>query len=469
MMQTSLHTTTAAGYAAFLHRKTHTGNPGGFKPVWTPDFLYPFQAHLLEWTLRQGRAALWADCGLGKGPIALSWAENVARHTNGRVLILAPLAVSAQMVREGEKFGIEVHQSRDGRFPSRARLVTTNYEQLRHFHPRDFTAAVCDESGILKSFQGTRKAEITEFLRTLPYRLLCTATAAPNDFVEIGTHSEALGQMGYTDVLSRFFKNDARGIHPNSVYGGGKWRFRGHAERDFWRWVCSWARAARKPSDLGFPDGDFVLPPLEMREHVVPARFAPPGRLFDTLAITQGEQLEERRRTIPERCEQAAALLADTGEPGLAWCHLNPEGDLLEKLIPGAVQVSGSDPDERKEEAILAFIRGEIRVLVSKPSIFGWGLNLQHCAHLTFFPSHSFEAQYQTIRRSWRFGQTRPVRVDLVTSEGAGRVLENLQRKSRQAETMFARLVEHMHEALQIDRPTELARQVEVPPWLQQA
>jgi hypothetical protein len=450
----------------FLSAKSQLPSGGGFAPLWMPEFLYPFQAHLLEWALLRGRAALWADCGLGKGPIALSWAENVVRHTNGRVLVMAPLAVSAQMVREGEKFGIEVIQSRDGKFPASARIITTNYELLHHFDPSDFVGAVGDESGILKHFDSVRKAQVTEFLRTLPYRLLCTATAAPNDYIEMGTHSEALGEMGYMDVLSRFFKNDQNSNHPNRHWAGGAWRFRGHAEQEFWRWVCSWARAIRKPSDLGFSDDEFTLPPLNQEEHLVPARFPPPGRLFDTLALTNSEQLEERKRTVPERCERAASLLTGSSEPGIAWCHLNSEGDLLEKLIPGSVQVAGSDPDEKKEEAILAFIRGDVRVLVSKPSIFGWGLNLQHCAHLTFFPSHSFEAQYQAVRRCWRFGQTRPVQVDLVTSEGAGRVLDNLNRKARQADVMFDRLVEHMNDALHFQKTDPFRTPAKLPDWI---
>lgn len=456
-----------ASYSAFLHQKAQLSSRSGFEPLWLPDFLFPFQLHLVEWALRQGRAAMFADCGMGKGPMALVWAENVARHTHRPVLILTPLAVTTQMVQEGEKFGVECHLSRDGKFPRTARIVVTNYEKLHYFHAADFVGAVGDESSVLKSFAGIRKAQITEFLRTLPYRLLCTATAAPNDYIELGTHAEALGEMGYTDMLSRFFKNDKRGIHANSVYGGGQWRFRGHAERDFWRWVCSWARAARKPSDLGpFSDATFTLPPLEMTEHVVPARFPAPGRLFDTLALTREEQLENRRRTLPERCEKVAELLTGTGQPAIAWCHLNPEGDLITRLIPDAVQVTGADTDERKEEVFAAFTRGEIRALVTKSSIAGWGLNWQHCAHLTFFPSYSFESYYQSMRRCWRFGQTRPVRVDLVTSEGEAGVQASLARKSAQADAMFSRLVEHMADSLSIRKTDRALTEMEVPTWL---
>lgn len=453
-------------YEEFLKRKRQLANQGGFEPLWMPDFLFDFQKSLVEWSVQQGRAAIFADCGMGKTPCQLVWAENVVRKTNRPVLILTPLAVTSQTVHEGEKFGVECHLSRDGRFPSGARVVVSNYEKLHLFNTADFAGVVGDESSILKNFDGTRKAAITEFLRTVPYRLLCTATAAPNDYIELGTHSEALGAMGYMDMLSRFFKNDQRGVHANSVWGGSKWRFRGHSERDFWRWVCSWSRAARKPSDLGGSDAGFVLPELQSEEHVVQARFPREGRLFDALALNRDDELEARRRTLPERCERVAALLADTGKPAIAWCHLNPEGDLIEKLIPNAAQVTGSDSDERKEEVFMAFARGEVRVLVTKGTIAGFGLNWQHCAHMTFFPSHSFEQYYQCVRRCWRFGQVNPVKVEVITSECETGVVANLQRKARQADAMFAQLVDHMQESLVIARPNPFVRSLEVPAWL---
>jgi hypothetical protein len=453
-------------YDAFLAAKSQVGSRDGFRPLWMPDQLFDFQKALVDWTIWRGRSALLADCGLGKTPCQLVWAENVVRHTGRPVLILTPLAVSPQTVHEGEKFGVECFHSRDGRFPAGARVVVTNYEQLHHFSPGDFAGAVGDESGVLKNFDGVRRQAITEFFRTLPHRLLCTATAAPNDYVELGTHSEALGELGYMDMLSRFFKNDQNSLHPNRTWAGGKWRFRGHAERDFWRWVCSWARALRKPSDLGFPDGEFILPELILTEHVIEARTTAPGRLFNTLAFTREEQLEERRRTLPERCEQAAELLAAHPGPSIGWCHLNPEGDLITRLTPGAVQVSGSDPDEQKEEVFLAFTRGEVAKLVTKGAIAGWGLNWQHCAHMSFFPSHSFEQYYQCVRRCWRFGQRSPVRVDLVTSDGEAVVLGNLQRKAAQAEVLFSRLVQYMRDSLEIQQSNPYTRAPEIPQWL---
>lgn len=462
-MSQSVHNTPDA-YREFLDRKSQFGTDSGFDPVWMPDFLFDFQRDLVTWATRKGRAAIFADCGTGKTPMQLVWAENVVRKTNGRVLILTPLAVSAQTVREGEKFGIECRRStgaaRDG-------ITVTNYEQLHHFTPSDFVAVVCDESSILKSYSGARRAEITEFMRRMPYRLLCTATAAPNDYIELGTSSEALGYLGYMDMLNRFFKNDQNNSATGRQWGqAAKWRFKGHAEQPFWRWVCSWARAIRRPSDLGYEDGAFTLPPLREREHVVEARTLPDGMLFAMPAADMREQREERRRTLQERCERVAALVADTNAPALVWCHLNPEGDLLEKLIRDGVQVSGDDPDEAKEEKFLAFVAGKIRVIVTKPKIGAWGLNFQHCSHITFFPSHSFEQYYQGTRRCWRFGQKRPVGVDLVTTEGERGVMRNLQRKAEAADQMFSRLVAMMNDSLSIRRETYFPVKEQAPEWL---
>src|SRR5438876_5779671 len=345
-----------SAYAEFLDAKAHSGSDSGCSPIWMPDFLFDFQAALTEWAIRRGRAAIFGDCGLGKTPMELVWAENVLRHA-GRVLMLAPLAVSLQILREAEKFGIGVSRSLDG--TPGCRITVTNYERLEHFNPSDFAGVVCDESSILKSFDGARRGEITAFMRKVPYRLLATATAAPNDYIELGTSSEALGYLGHMDMLNRFFKNDQNNSATGRMRGEViKWRFKGHAERPFWRWVCSWARAIRRPSDLGFDDEAFVLPPLDETEHLVEARTLAPGMLFALPAATLPEQREERRRTIAERCERVAGLVNGTGHPALVWCHLNDEGDLLQRLIPDAVQVSGSDTDEAKEDRMLAFVDG---------------------------------------------------------------------------------------------------------------
>jgi hypothetical protein len=452
-------------YADFLRRKTQYNTGAGFDPIWIPDYLFDFQKCLTEWNIRMGRSATFADCGMGKGPMALVWAETVVRHTNRPVILITTLGDSQQMVAEAEKFQVEAVRSKDGKFPAGARVVVTNYERLIHFDPDHFAGVVCNESSILKNFKGKTKAIVTHFMRGMPYRSLWTATAAPNDYDELGTSAEAIGELGYQDMITKFFKkkfvSDYRG------WSREKFQLKGHAERDFWRWVCSWARAVRKPSDCGpFDDSRFKLPGLEMHEHVVIARTKRDGYLFDLPATGLDEEREERRRTIGERCETVAGLVSDTGQPAVVWCHLNDEGDLLEKLIPGAVQVSGSDDDERKEEIFEAFATGQIRVLVTKPVIAGFGLNWQHCAHETFFPSHSFEQYYQALHRCLRYGQTKVVRVDMIASEGEAGVLANLQRKSEQADLMFQHLVDLVSESLKIDRTNPFDRVAELPKWM---
>ena len=456
-------------YQEFIEKKSQRGGNSGFKPTFVPDFLFPFQKALVEWVIEKGKAAIFADCGLGKTPIQLCWAQNIVEKTNKPVLILTPLAVGSQTVREAAKFGIEAKQSRDGQINSK--IVVTNYQQLGKFDWKEFGGVGCDESSILKNFDGAIKSEITEFMRKLPYRSLYTATAAPNDYIELGTSSEALGELGYMDMLARFFKNGQNSLHPSMRHvknqnESAKWRFRGHAEHDFWRWVCSWARAVRKPSDLGFSDDGFILPKLETVEHIVKANSTSAGYLFDLPAVGLQEQRAERRRTMQERCEMAARLINDTKKPAIAWCHLNDEGKLLEKLMPDAVEVDGNDSDEFKEETFEAFAAGKIRVIVSKGVIAGYGLNWQHCAHQTFFPSHSFEQYYQCVRRSWRFGQKNNVHIDVIASEGEQGVLFNLNRKASAAEQMFSKLVALINNELKIEKTKESTNQLTKPVWL---
>lgn len=452
-------------YTEFLSRRAQWNQGEGFEPVFMPDWLFPFQEELVTWSVEMGRSALFADCGMGKTPMQLVWAENVRRQTGQPVLIVTPLAVSFQTEREAAKFDIEAAVSRDGSIP--AGITITNYERLELFNREDFGGVVCDESSAIKAFDGKRRALVTEFLRPLQYRLLCTATAAPNDYIELGTSSEALGYLGHIDMLNRFFTNknktsDTKGMGWNR---GDNWRFKGHAEEAFWKWVSSWARAIRKPSDFGFDDNGFKLPPLEHQEHTVKARTPPTERLFDLPATGLHEEREELRRTIKERCEEAASALEDA-DRAVAWCHLNDEGKLLTQLIDGAVEVQGSDPPDKKEERLVAFSKGEIRVLVTKPSIAGWGLNWQHCNRMSFFPSHSYEQYYQAVRRCWRFGQEKPVVVDVVTTTGGANALKNLQRKAAQADRMFDALVNHMREAVQVYRDDTHGNEMEVPAWL---
>jgi len=451
-------------YKTFIDAKRHVGADHGFDPVWMPDILFPFQRSITEWACRKGRAAIFADCGLGKTFMQLVWAENVARKTGGRVLILTPLAVAFQTVLEGVKISVEVKHRREG-LEKGDRIVVTNYERLHYFKPEDFDGVVCDESSILKNFDGATRMAVTDFMRKRPYRLLCTATAAPNDYVELGTASEAVGELGSQDMLNRFFKRDSSFCKIGNKSGQG-WGMRPHAEHDFWRWICSWARSMRKPSDLGFEDGDFRLPPLNVRQHIVKAERPRSGYLFDIPAFGLAEQRSDLRRTIAERCSAASDLINAHNHPAVAWCNLNSEGNMLAKAIRGAVEVSGSDSEDHKEKTFEGFVRGDIRVLVTKPSIGGFGLNFQHCAHQTYFPSHSYEQYYQSVRRCWRFGQKKPVTVDMITTDGQNNVLANLQRKSEQADKMFDMLTAMMWREMKITKHDDFTNKEEVPSWL---
>lgn len=454
-------------YAQFLDAKLHLGADHGFAPVWLPDSLFEYQKAIVDWAVRKGRAAVFADCGLGKTFVQLTWAENVARHTNNRVLILTPLAVAFQTVEEGAKLGVEVKHRRLG-LESGDRIVVTNYERLHHFNPEDFAGVVCDESSILKGFDGETRKAVTDFMRKRPYRLLCTATAAPNDYIELGTSSEALGYMGAQDMLNKFFKKSQQTMSAHHEHMAGIYQLRPHAERDFWRWVCSWARALRKPSDLGFDDGAFKLPSLTINSHIVDTDKKIDGYLFSLPAVGLAEQRSDLRGTIEERCAKAAELVNAHNRPALVWCNLNEEGARLTRLIKGAVEVAGKDSEEHKEATFAGFVRGDVRVLVTKPTIGGFGLNFQHCAHQTYFPSHSYEQYYQSVRRCWRFGQKQEVVVDMITTTGQANVLANLKRKSDQADKMFDQLVSMMWNELNLSRTNKYTNAARMPAWLAQ-
>jgi len=457
-------------YLEFIRSKSHNYSDLGFRPIIHHDFLFDFQKYIVEKALLKGRFAKFADTGLGKTAMFLSWSENVCAKTNGNVLVCTPLAVAAQTIREAEKFGIEAHRSKDGQVHKGINVI--NYQQLHKYNPSDFVGMVCDESSILKNFDGAFRKIITDFMRKMSYRLLVTATPSPNDFIELGSSSEALGYLGNMDMLNRFFKNDhnnsatKQAYRLNQRHNGSMWRFKGHAEMEFWKWVCSWSIAVRKPSDLGFDDSMFILPELTESEYIVHTDKIPDGRLFALPAVGLKEQREEKRRTIEERCEKVSELVNNTGQPALIWCDLNDEGNLLEKLIPDAIQVSGSDSDESKEEKLLSFQDNKDRILITKPKIASFGLNFQHCNHVTFFPTHSYEQYYQGVRRCWRFGQKRPVHVDIVSTEGDSGILKNLQRKSIQAEKMFSNLVLCMNEANHISLKTINQSKVEIPKWI---
>lgn len=429
------------GYAAFLASKHYRHEAQGFptRPDDLPGFLFPFQRDLVAFALTKGRAALFADTGLGKTRMELTWADEVSRNAGGRTLILAPLAVAQQTVREGESIGIPVHYTRSGADLAPG-VNITNYEMLEHFDPADFVGVVLDESSILKSFSGATRTALIEAFRETPYRLACTATPAPNDYTEIGNHSEFLGVLSRVEMLATFFVHDGG---DTSV-----WRLKGHAESEFWQWVSSWAAAIRKPSDFGYSDERYDLPPLQIHHHCLTVAS---GGGMDTLfvmpALGLTDQRAAKKASLRDRCEKVAALVAaEPGEAWLVWCELNEEGDLLEKLIPGAVQIKGSDTREFKEKTMLGFATGEVQILVTKPSLAGFGMNWQQAARMAFaHVTHSFEQFYQAVRREWRFGQNRAVHVHVVYGEAEVAIVQNLQRKEREAQEMSAAMVAHMH------------------------
>lgn len=463
-------------YSEFIASKSQLGTDDGFKAKWIPDGSFDFQSSLIEWSCRRGKDALLADTGLGKTRMQLAWAENLVRETNKPVLILTPLAVSFQSVREANAIGLDAKRTKNGKV--HAGINITNFQQAHKYDWKDFSGVVCDDASIMKNFEGSMKAMITEFMRRIKYRLLCTATPAPNDYIELGTLSEALGELGYMDMLGMFFKNDQNSLHPTSGRGRfergvdmsqNKWRFKRHAEASFWRWVCSWARAVRKPSDVdpSFSDTQYVLPPLEEIETIVKRNKPLDGMLLTLPAVGLKEQRQESRQTIAERCEVVAKKIKARKDFAVAWCHLNDEGDLLAELLPNAVQISGRDSDDQKEEKFEAFTTGKVQQLIVKPKIAAHGLNWQHCNYMTFFPSHSFEQYYQLSRRCYRYGQKRPVTIEIVSTEGEAGVLRNIQRKGMAARHMFDELIKAMHQELTIGRTqTEFNNTQEIPTWL---
>jgi len=454
-------------YSDFLNSKTQLSGKYGFSPTFMPDAMFGFQQNLTIWALEKGRALLAEDCGLGKTVQYLTWAQNVVEHTNRPVLILTPLAVSYQTQAEGQKFGIDCEVSRDGKFSKK--IVVTNYQRLHYFSPDDFAGCVCDESGCIKHFKGVLQRQVTAFMRKMKYRLLATATAAPNDYIELGTSSEALGELGYMDMLSKYFRNDQNTCDIARKWtscGGGvpKYRFKRHAEKDFWEWVASWARAIRKPSDIGFDDNGFILPPLIETQYEIKTTRPLNGKLFIEEAVGMREEKQELAATVKERCEKAAEL-CDNGKQSVVWCQFNYEGDLLEKIIPGAVQVSGSNSDEEKEARLIDFSRGNIENLITKAKIAQFGMNWQNCSHSVSFPSHSWESYYQTIRRFWRFGQKNPVNSDMVTTPALTRVLANLKNKAVKADVMFSEIIKYMNETTYESSPV-IHQKIKVPIWI---
>jgi hypothetical protein len=454
-------------YSDFLCRKLDLGPGDGFEPIEIPEFLFPFQRHLVDWAIRRGRAAIFAAVGLGKTPMQLVWADNIVRQTGKPVIVITPLAVSYQTEREAYKFGIDAKVSRDGSFP--APIVITNYERLHYFDSKDFIGVVCDESSAIKSFNGKRRKQVVRFCGKLPYRLLCSATPSPNDFIELGTQSECLGIMTQSDMLGYFFREAKYMRHAlfkeGDFWNDVKWSFKPHSEQPFWRWVSSWARALRLPSDMGFEDDGFILPPLQIDHHIVENKYIPPGELFARPANTLKEQADERKATTKDRAEKVRELV--TGDStAIVWCHLNEEGIELARVIPDAIEVAGRHSDDYKEERLNEFALGNIRVLVSKPKIACWGMNYQNCSHMTFFPTFSFEGFHQGIGRCYRFGQKNRVRVDVVSSPGESHVIEGLSTKREQAERMFGSLVKYMNDAMAMQGEDGHTQELILPPWI---
>ncbi|MEO7584892.1 MAG: DEAD/DEAH box helicase, partial [Ferruginibacter sp.] len=410
-------------YTEFLDSKRHSAVDFGIIPNYIPDAMFDYQKHVTEYAIKKGRCAVFLDTGLGKTIIELAIAKNYIAETRKPVLIITPLAVAFQFIKEAEKFGIEgIEYSKNGKFTSE--IVVCNYERLEHFNSSDFDCVILDESSILKNFDGAIKTHITSFLKKVKYRYLFTATPSPNDYIELGTSSEALGYLGYTDMLTKFFKNNSNSI--DIRHAGCEWYLKSHAEKDFWRWVASWSISMRKPSDLGFSDELHKLPNLIEKETIVknanPLAINGQTSMFNLPATNFFEIKAEVRATIHERCE-AAVKLSNSHETSVYWVNLNDEADLISKLDGNTVEVKGKMNIDEKEEILLAFSKGEIKKLITKTSITAFGLNWQHCNHTTYFPTYSYEQYYQAIRRFWRFGQKKDVFVDLVLSDGQTRIM----------------------------------------------
>lgn len=434
----------ARDYGAFLAAKAPTVASVGFDGIQLGEYLFPFQRDIVRWALRRGRAALFSDCGLGKTISQLEWARCICTRTGGNVLILAPLAVTHQTVREATRFGIEARYCRKQE-ASAPGITVTNYEMLDRFDPGAFVGVVIDESSILKSYDGKTRTAIIEAFANTPYRLACTATPAPNDFMELGNHAEFLGAMSRAEMLAMFFVHDGGSTQD--------WRLKAHAEEAFWQWICRWAVTLRRPSDLGYSDEGFVLPPLRIHEHTVSvdhrAAWHKQGTLFALDASTLMEQRAARRETIDARVARCVKIVRATPGQWLLWCELNAEADALEKALrfDGALQIAGTDPMDVKESRMGAFVEGTIRTLITKGSIAGHGMNFQNCHNIAYVGlGHSYEMFYQTTRRCWRFGQKEPVDAHVITAETETRVVANLKRKEAAARKMADSMLDHARE-----------------------
>lgn len=429
-------------YKEFISNKKHSVSSVGFDVCYMPGMAFDFQQFIIEKAVNRGRIGVFADTGLGKTLIQLSIAYNIVIYSNKRVLILTPLAVAFQFIDEAGQIGIDdIEHTKDGKFSKN--IVVCNYERLHLLNPNDFICVMLDESSILKNFNGKTRDSVIAFMKRVRYRYLSTATPSPNDFIELGNSSEALGYMGYMDMLTKFFKNNQNSVDSGNRNIGEKFYLKPHAEKDFFSWVNQWSVMVKKPSDLGYSDEGMELPRLIINEHEVKnnSLFCANGQhsLFVMPAKTMTEVREEQKNTVYERCEKAVSL-ADK-KTSVYWCNLNEESALLADMDTDAVEITGGMPIDKKEEILIGFARGQIKRLITKAKMTSMGLNWQHCNHTVFFPTWSYEQYYQSIRRFWRFGQLRDVTCEMVISEGQHRVLEALQQKTQKAIELYENLV----------------------------
>jgi len=421
-------------YEDFLKNKQHLLGSFGFEPNWYPDIAFDFQKHIIEKAVNKGRMAIFADTGLGKTLMQLSIAQNIVNHTNKKVLILTPLAVGFQFIEEAHKIGIDdIEQTIKGKHTKK--IVVCNYERLHYLNSKDFEGVILDESSILKNFDGKIKSEVTAFVKKIPYRFLSTATPAPNDFIELGTSSEALGYMGYMDMLGKFFKNNQNSVDSNNRNIGEKFYLKPHAEKDFFSWINQWAMMVKMPSDIGFSNERYILPELIVNKHIVENQSLidvnGQVQMFTPIAKSMTEVRHEQKQTINDRSEKAVGLAE--GKTSVYWVNFNEESSLINELDSDAVEIRGSMSIDKKEDILINFAKGNIDRIITKAKMTGMGLNWQHCNHSTFFPTWSYEQYYQAIRRFWRFGQKNDVTIDMVISDGQTRVIEALDQKTQKA------------------------------------
>lgn len=457
-------------YADFVERKLALIPSEGLTVEPVDAGLFDYQQALVRWALRRGRAAIFADTGLGKTRMQISWSASVSKATSGDVLILAPLAVAAQTVAESASVGITIKLCRSGADVDRG-INITNYDRLHLFDPSRFVAVVLDESSIIKHHTAKTLQALLDAFGHTPYRLCATATPAPNDWTELGTHAEFLGVCSRTEMLSEYF-----------VHDGGEtqvWRLKGHARTQFWRFVSTWGAMVRNPSDLGFDGSRLILPPLNMHEHLLESDMQTANDMGFLFPVQAGDLMERRKAkksSIASRVQACAEQVNSTDQPFIVWCDLNDESDALCDAIPGAVEIRGSDDIDTKEHRLMDFSMGRTRVLVTKAKIAGWGLNFQHCNQMAFVGvTDSYESYYQAIRRCWRFGQKRPVDVHLYVSEAEGSVMANLKRKEIEAQEMARQLAAETRESVMSELTGQQRRtnaynashRVQIPSWIQ--